>query len=219
MAGKLSDAELQQLAAQLRCPEGDEGLKVAELMNVSNANIIAMTISSLGLKQGDKILEIGPGNAAHVAALMNTVPDISYRGVDISATMVAEAVKICKGLPNATFTLTDGKSLPFQDGAFSKAFTVNTVYFWEDVHAYAKEIARIISTGGIFSMGFIPKRVMQKIPFARYGFTMYAEAEIRSVLEASGFEVLHEITEKEHIAGTTGELIEREFVVVTVQKV
>ncbi len=219
MASKLSENELQQLAAQLRCPEGDEGLKVAELMNVSNANIIDKTIASLNIRSGDKIVEIGPGNAAHVEELLNSVANLTYCGVDISATMVAEAVIRYKEFANTSFHLTDGKTLPFEYGAFSKAYTVNTIYFWEDAQAYAKEIARVINSGGIFSIGFIPKRVMQKIPFAKYGFTMYDETEVRHILEASGFKVIDEVTEKEHIAGTTGELIEREFVVVTAQKV
>ncbi len=214
----MTETELQQLAAHLRCPDGDEGLKVAEMMNVANSNIISKTIDCLDLDKGDAVLEIGPGNGRHVRDLVNSAVGIKYSGIDISETMVAEASAAHADDDNISFSLTDGKSLAFADNSFDKVFTVNTIYFWEEPQTYLQEIVRVMKPGGSLCIGFIPERIMQKIPFAQYGFNLYTESRVRELLEGSGLIIISEITEKELITGNTGQQIEREFVVVSAKK-
>lgn len=214
-----SDNSLHELAAQLRCPSGEKGIAVAHNMDFTNANIITSAIDSLDLQINDKVLEIGPGNGNHVWKILDKASGIYYQGVDISETMVAEAEKINEGTINVFFRLTDGQSLPFDDGRFDKLFTTNTIYFWANPDAYLVEIKRVLKPGGLFSIGFIPKRIMQHIPFTKHGFTLYEESEVKHLLESAGFEIISEITERETINGPHGEDIEREFVITTASKV
>lgn len=214
---KLSETELQELARQLRCPDGDNGLKVGEMMNFTNSNIISKTIASLDLKDGDTLLEIGPGNGAHVKDIVNSA-NVGYFGIDISETMVAEAEKLNADLYQASFYLTNGEHIPFSENHFDAAFTCNTIYFWQDPQAYAHEIARVMKAGGIVSIGFIPESTMQKIPFAKYGFTLYAIETVSRLMTTAGFTVTNATTDTEMVINNSGEQIEREFVILTAKK-
>jgi ubiquinone/menaquinone biosynthesis C-methylase UbiE len=214
---KLSETELQELARQLRCPDGDNGLKVGEMMNFTNSNIITKTIASLGLKDLDSVLEIGPGNGAHVKDII-AVANVAYFGIDISETMVAEAEKRNSDSYNASFRHTDGEHIPFSENHFDAVFTCNTIYFWKDPQDYANEIARVLKANGVVSIGFIPKSTMEKIPFAKYGFTLYDTETVSSLINNAGLTVTSTLTDTEMVLSNNGEQIEREFVILIAKK-
>lgn len=214
---KLSENELQELARQLRCPDGDTGLKVGEMMNFTNSNIINKAIESLNLKDTDTILEIGPGNGAHVKDIISKA-NVGYFGIDISETMIAEAEKLNADLYNASFYLTNGEHIPFSENHFDSAFTCNTIYFWKNPQEYANEIARVLKPDGLLSIGFIPDSTMQKIPFAKYGFTLYNIETVSRLVTAAGLTVVSANTDTEMVMSNSGEQIEREFVILTAKK-
>lgn len=214
---KLSETELQELASQLRCPHGEDGIKVGEMMNFTNSNIILKTIESLSLKNGDVLLEIGPGNGQHVNDIIKAASGIQYNGIDISEIMVEEAQKTNVGLRNVSFSLSDGKRIPFESDAFDKLFTTNTIYFWKNPAGYMAEIARVLKSGGIASIGFIPKSTMEKIPFAKYGFVLYDPKTVIGLLEDAGFIVEDIIADTELVLSNSGEKIEREIVIITAE--
>jgi ubiquinone/menaquinone biosynthesis C-methylase UbiE len=215
---QLSETELRQLAGQLRCPNGNSGLKVGEMMNFTNGNMIARTIAGLKLSDGDNVLEIGPGNGLHVKDIINNSKNIIYTGIDISSTMVEEAQKLNAGSANVSFQITDSGTIPFKTKQFDKIFTTNTIYFWKDPQVYAGEIARVMKPGGILSIGFIPKSTMQHIPFAKYGFVLYDIEMVSDLMKAAGLEVVSAITEKEFVTNNSEQQIEREFVILTAKK-
>lgn len=215
---KLSETELQELAKQLRCPEGENGIKVGEMMNFTNSNVIVKSVESLNLQHNDTVLEIGPGNGSHVKDSIILSPQIKYHGIDISETMVTEAQKLNSSLDNVFFHLSDGNHIDFDANTFDKIFTTNTIYFWQYPQAYITEIARVLKPGGIVSIGFIPKSTMEKIPFAKFGFVLYDIETVNKLFEESGLAVLSTITEKEFVTSNSGEQIEREFVILSAKK-
>lgn len=215
---KMTESELRELAGQLRMPGGEQGIKVGEMMQFTNGNLISKVIEALGIKDNDMILEIGPGNGAHIQTTFRSFENFQYHGVDISETMVREAEKLNEGNPNVTFTLIDGKMIPFSSDTFDKIATANTIYFWDDPDQYSKEITRVMKTGGRLSIGFIPKSTMQHIPFAKYGFTMYDIESVKALLEKAGLQNITANSYSEMVTSNSGEQIEREFVIVTAQK-
>ena len=214
---KLTDNQLQDLACQLRCPNGNDGIKAGEMMNHTNSNIINKTIISLDIKVHDSLLEIGPGNGAHVKNIEanNT---ITYIGIDISVTMIAEAARINSGLANATFQLTDADSISFVENQFDKIFTVNTIYFWNDPQGYTNQIAHVLKPGGLVAIGFIPKSTIRHIPFAKFGFTLYDIDTVISLLQNAGLVIVSKNIETEMVTSNSGVQIEREFVIITATK-
>jgi ubiquinone/menaquinone biosynthesis C-methylase UbiE len=127
--------DLQLLAAQLRKPEGVVGKQIGEVMNNGNLILNQWTIAALDLQDDDYVLEIGMGNGLFVKDIVSAKPLIRYEGLDYSQTMIDEASKINSTLVQdnkARFTLGTAGNMPFQDQSFSKIFTINTIYFWEN---------------------------------------------------------------------------------------
>src|SRR5690606_4151118 len=59
----------QEVARQLRNPQGAAGRQTGMQMNRSNQGMIQRAFALLELKPGDTVLEIGPGNGTHVPAI------------------------------------------------------------------------------------------------------------------------------------------------------
>lgn len=215
---KLSEEELRELAKQLGNPDGENGIKVGEMMNFTNGNMISETIKKLEIERGDRILEIGPGNGNHVNELLSISTDIHYTGIDISETMVSEAKKNFEGNRSVAFHLTDGLVINFPEAYFSKIYSTNTIYFWNDPQQYANEIARVLKAHGTVCIGFILESTMDKIPFAKYGFTLYNTDTVTELIETAGLVVTEAITATEMVLSNTGNEIEREFVLLTAKK-
>ncbi len=214
--------ELQELAAQLREPKGQNGIETAKNMNVTNVNMIAKTINELDLGQNAKVLEIGPGNALHLKEIFKKNLDITYHGIDISQTMIDEATQTNGDFVaqnKAIFSLVDGKKIPFPDQSFDVIFTVNTIYFWESPELFLREIKRVLSQNGQLVIAYIPERVMRKIPFAQFNFNWFCEEKIEALLQKNNFESTLLISEKEDIISNSGEKIERIFNIVVAKNI
>lgn len=217
----MENKDQRYIAAQLKCPSGEDGIKAAEKMNDNNAGVIGKTMALAAPADGEYILELGPGNAYHVRELLSMARGLRYAGVDISDTMLAEA-----GLMNreqvaagtASFRKGDGRSLPFPDNTFDKFLTVNTLYFWEDALGMLKEIRRVLKPGGGMVLSFGSQRFMQHLPFVQYAFRLYNEPEVTAMLDAAGFRVQGTDLYFEDAKGMNGETITKEFILISAEK-
>jgi ubiquinone/menaquinone biosynthesis C-methylase UbiE len=185
----LTDLEWQAVAAQLRCPNGPEGTQIAERMQQHNFPMLQRALASLALAPGDRLLEIGPGNGAHLGHVLGLAPGLHYHGLDLSPDMVtaarqANAEWLAQG--QAGFTLGDAHALPFANGQFNKALSVNTIYFWEGVPTALAEIARVLAPGGRLALAFIGQGFFEKQPFTRFGFAYPALATLAQWLQGCG---------------------------------
>lgn len=190
----------EELAGQLRKPDGEDGVKVGAAMNKSNASIYEMVIGMLDVKPADRMLEIGFGNGHFIPALFERAPAMHYTGLDISETMVREATlenqdRISAG--SVSLRLGQTEEMPFAAGAFTKVFAVNVLYFWDEPARALKEIHRVLETGGELLLGIRSKDTMRQLPFSVHGFTLYNAEDARALMEANGFRVTEVRTEKE----------------------
>jgi ubiquinone/menaquinone biosynthesis C-methylase UbiE len=141
-----------EMARLLGRPEGETGRTVADMLNRVNAKIIATVYQRLRLKPQERILEIGFGNGKLVRDLVSSADQLSYAGVDIAETMVADATAFNADLVaagRATFQLASAEALPFPDQSFDKVFAVNVIYFWPEPIGPLNEIRRILRPGGL----------------------------------------------------------------------
>ncbi|SEK22880.1 class I SAM-dependent methyltransferase [Parapedobacter koreensis] len=185
--------DFKAVAAQLAKPEGEAGIKTAEQMNISNADMTRYAIDQLALKSRENVLEIGPGNGRFAEYVLSKGPDIHYTGADISATMVQTAHEINKHLIDmgqADFLQIDGLHLPFPDHTFTQVFTVNTLYFWENPAILLAEIKRILKPEGVFCLAIASKTFMEQLPFTAFGFALYSPEEAQELLVANGFRLM-----------------------------
>ncbi|MFT3751274.1 MAG: class I SAM-dependent methyltransferase [Agriterribacter sp.] len=216
-----SEQELKELAAQLRHPSGEKGVEIANMMNETNIGMTSHAVHCLDIHKADMILELGHGNARHVENLFQQYDSISYFGLEMSELMHEEAKKINQVFianKQALFYLYDGEQFPFADGLFDKVFTVNTIYFWEEPVAVLSELYRVIKPGGILCTTLALKSFMQQLPFTQFGFELYDIEKIEKLIALTSFKITNIETSTENVKTKTGEIAEREFVSVIMEK-
>jgi ubiquinone/menaquinone biosynthesis C-methylase UbiE len=213
----MEEATLQFIAAQLRKPEGDEGIQMGVRMNDGNKYINEHTIEALSATGNEDILEIGMGNGFFVHRILDHQPLVRYTGCDFSIEMVNDAKKrnyrFIKG-GQASFFMATASDLPFEDNSFDKFFTVNTLYFWEDPVQTLADIRRVIRPAGKLYIAIRPKELMKAYPFVKYGFKMYDAPDLESLLTANGFSVQQTIVRDEPEQNLTGRDIKVETLIV-----
>lgn len=212
--------ELKILAQNLANPQGEKGIEIGEMMNATNISMTLESIKTLLIEDNESILEIGHGNAGHLKNILSRAQNLKYTGVDISETMYNEARKMNKDFEGqADFILYEGQKLPFEDRAFDKVFTVNTVYFWEEPVAFLNEIYRVLKDDGTFVLTFGQRRFMETLPFTEYNFTMYSNNEMEELISRSHFKRMKISEKEEDIPSKSGaETIHRIYTVLTIKK-
>ncbi len=206
---------MDELARQLRCPSGPYAREVGDNMFQSNFNMICKAIDGLNITGNEQILEIGFGNGKHLSYLLSRAPQLSYRGVDISEAMVQEAAENNTS-ENTRFFLTDGSGqLDFSSETFDACFTVNTLYFWQDVPLQLAEIRRVLKPSGRFTLAFIEQEFGRRLPFTQTGFTFYGKEELSRHLRSAGFSEIDYEDFTEEVFSKDGQAVVRPFTVLT----
>ncbi len=203
----MEDKDLRVIAAQLRKPEGEAGSEVAVSMNQGNAAMNLHTLAVLRPEAWDHVLEIGMGNGYFVKNILLYDDSIKYTGCDYSSLMVKEAEQnnaAFVGKGRAHFVQGSITKLPFEDKRFSKVFTVNTIYFWEDTRKALNELKRVLAPGGVLILSIRPKHIMEALPVTKFGFAIYSKAQVVDLLTTHGF-VVKSITEVKEPEQTRGD--------------
>jgi ubiquinone/menaquinone biosynthesis C-methylase UbiE len=179
------------LAGQLRKPSGFFGrLVTSRLLNRANVAINQATLASLALQPDDRVLEVGFGAGDLISRLAPIVVEGSIAGVDFSPDMVELCTRRFASLVRAgrvDLRCASAESLPYDADRFTKACTVNTVYFWADPAVPLNELWRVLRVGGRLVLAFSPRATMQKLPVTKHGFRLYDPDEIGRLLEEAGF--------------------------------
>lgn len=182
-----------EMARLLGKPEGEAGRAVGERLNRVNADITAAVYRRLLLRPGDRVLEIGFGNGKLLTALLACADDLTYVGVDISETMVTEAIAFNAELVaagQASFRLAPAEAIPCPDQSSDKVFAVNVIYFWPDPVRALAEMRRVLRPGGTSVIAAVkPDTDQPPPPFAReeYGFRVRDAATVAALHREAGF--------------------------------
>lgn len=179
------------MASQLRNPSGFFGRFVmSRFFNRSSAAINKLTLTSLALEPGDRVIEVGFGAGDLINRMVPVVSKGFIAGVDFSPDMVAVCAKRFASLTQAgrvELRCASAEDLPYAADHFTKACTVNTVYFWPDPAVALRELWRVLCAGGRLVVGFSPPAAIQRLPVTKHGFTLYEPDQIRCLLEEAGF--------------------------------
>ncbi len=182
---------IEFIAKQLRKPSGWFGRQItARLLNRLNEPVNTLTLDLLAVQPADRILEVGFGGAALLGRIAARATDGLVVGVDFAPEMVDRGAARYRALVEAgrvAFRCANAEALPYPDGHFTKACTVNTIYFWENPPVVLGEFRRVLVEGGVLLVGFSPKNEMKDRPFAGHGFTLYDEESVRQLMQAAGF--------------------------------
>ncbi len=190
----MEEEVLKNIASQLRQPQGEFAIEVGERMNKGNLHINLFTIDALNLKGEENILEIGMGNGFFVKNILNKFPQIKYTGCDYSEIMVEQSRINNKDFISggqANFLLGEAHNLPFEKGSFDKIFTINTLYFWEDIITVFNEFKRVLTAQGQLIIAIRPRSVLETYPFVKYGFNMFDRNELVALITEHNFKILN----------------------------
>jgi SAM-dependent methyltransferase len=138
----------------------------------------AVALDELALVPGERFLEIGFGGGALLRAAESIGVKVS--GVDLSEAMVRRAKSLDVHVASA-------EALPFENGYFDKAASLNSLYFWPDPERALAEIARVLRPGGRLLLGFEPAAELRKYKGHVHGFRLFDVAEVRALMEGAGF--------------------------------
>jgi len=213
--------ELQAIAAQLKHPTGEKGIEMANMMHETNINMTRHSIQNLNIKAGNSILELGHGNAWHVELLFEQAENLKYYGLEMSELMFQEARQINRNFVSqkqAFFSLYDGNAVPFQDDFFDKIFTVNTIYFWHEPEKLLLEIYRVLKPNGVFCITFAEESFMKTLPFTKFEFELYSTEKVEQLVQKTHFKMVYKETLTEKVKTRTGELVDRDFTTVVLEK-
>ena len=132
--GKNKDFKFDKRAASY--DEGFEGRLSKRFYN--------LLLNRIELKQGDTVLDVGCGTGSVLKKLAELTNIIGY-GIDIEEKMIIEAMSKC---PDMSISISSCTQTPFENCTFDIATTCMAYHHFNDKKGFAKEVSRILKTGG-----------------------------------------------------------------------
>jgi ubiquinone/menaquinone biosynthesis C-methylase UbiE len=178
------------IAEQARHASGLLGRVIAIIMARETWSQNLRAIAALDIRAGDCVLDIGCGHGRSLGELAAQAPNGHVVGVDPSELMAQIALSSNRALVDrkrVEIAVADASSLPYWDATFDKALCVHVIYFWEDVGAALREIARVLKPGGRLALTFrtnADRTAVASFPSEVYRFPAYAE--VAAALNAAG---------------------------------
>jgi ubiquinone/menaquinone biosynthesis C-methylase UbiE len=150
-------------------------------------NVLALRL--LDVRPTDRILEVGFGGGALLAAILAVRP-AKVIGIDVSEEMVARGRRrFRREIAEDRAQLSAGSvdSLPLGDASVDKACSLNSLYFWPDAAAAMRELARVVRPGGALILGFEAPETLRAWPGHIHGFVVYEPADLVRLAVQAGF--------------------------------
>lgn len=193
---------VQYIGSQFANPRGIGGKLSTFFMNHLNRIQYRKVIALFQERKPEKVLDIGYGNGYLLQELSKN-SNANFYGIDISESMRMEATKRnAEKIENKTMELLVGDvaDLKFDDNTFDFIYTVNTVYFWDDLQKGYEQIYRTLKEDGVFANLFYTKEWLDGITYTKYGFAKYHEKEIEEMVKTFGFQKVELIELKKNCA-------------------
>ena len=177
------------IAKQLKNPSGIGGWLSSFIMNRQNLPLYDETLKQLAVSDFDSILDIGCGNG-YMLSILAKEYDCKLTGIDTSSSILKAAARC-----NRSFISTGRMELKcqnisnmsFPDNSFSKVYTINTIYFWDNLTETMKEINRILKPEGLFINTLFSNETLSKLSHTRFGYKRYSVNQITSIGVDTGF--------------------------------
>ena len=203
---------LRFLLKQLSRPSGLLGKYIlGAFWNRRNRKLNDLTLRKLKIEQSDKILEVGFGGGYLIGKMLNGGVSL-LAGIDASEEMVRNARRryareISSKILNVACCAVE--DIQFPSAAFSKACSVNSIFYWHNLESGLRQMYRVLKPTGHVFITFTAKRDIDKKGMNRDGLTSYSEEEVRRRLAAVGFQ---------RIEKTEGQDRYRKFLCISAQK-
>jgi ubiquinone/menaquinone biosynthesis C-methylase UbiE len=174
-------------------PSGIVGKLFTKLMNIMNQKQYKAVVDNINLEPNDNILDIGFGNGYLLNKLFKKNIPIKIFGIEISNDMIKNVSKKYRQIIENGYIklyLENIINTSFKNETFDKIYTVNTIYFWNELEKCFSEIKRILNQNGIFLNVIYTKEYLDKIVYTRYGFKKYSVEDIIKITEENGMKII-----------------------------
>jgi ubiquinone/menaquinone biosynthesis C-methylase UbiE len=149
-------------------------------------------IERMQLPSDATVLDVGCGSGWAARLMAERARDGRVVGIDVSDEMVRFARAESLDFPKVEFQVATAEQLPFDARTFSHAFSMESLYYYEDIHRAADEIRRVLRPGGVFVAVVdlyqenTPSH--QWIEMLKVPVQLLSAADYCSLLERAGFE-------------------------------
>ncbi len=121
-----------------------------ESMERGHGPIGRQAIELMRVPADARVLDVGCGSGWATRLLAEYAVNGRVTGIDISDEMVRLARESSLLFPNVDYQLASAEQLPFADGEFTHAFSMESLYYYANIPAALDEIYRTLQAGGIF---------------------------------------------------------------------
>jgi arsenite methyltransferase len=107
-------------------------------------------IELMNIPSDARVLDVGCGSGWATRLMAEKATSGRVAGIDISDEMIRIAVETSASFPNVEFRVASAEKLPFADGEFTHAFSMESLYYYADMLLALKEIKRVLGPRGLF---------------------------------------------------------------------
>ena len=104
-----------------------------------------LVVEQAALDPGDKVLDLGCGPGAALAAASRVVDPSQLAGVDPTPGFIDQCRR---RFPTADIRLGEAEDIPFEDDRFTMAWTISSLHHWVDADAGLVELLRVLCPAG-----------------------------------------------------------------------
>jgi ubiquinone/menaquinone biosynthesis C-methylase UbiE len=119
-----------------------------QLMGRWSKTLAGLFIDFAGVAEGESVIDVGCGNGSLTFALAEKVELSKIVAVDYSPVFVEEATRR-NADPRVAIRQADACALPFEAGAFDRAFALLVLHFVPEAGKAIGEMRRVVRPGGV----------------------------------------------------------------------
>ena len=176
---------------QARRPEGLFGRIVMRMVfDQGNAFLNNFANDLMSVQTDDRILEIGSGTGKLINKMAINIDNGLIEGIDFSSEMVSIARKRNeKNIAKGKVKIVEGNfdEISYEKNSFTKACSVNTLYFWPSPASTTKKLAEILKPGGILILAFEDIEQLKGRNLNQDVFNLYSIDGVKDLLINAGF--------------------------------
>ncbi len=117
-------------------------------MEEGHGDVVRQVIEKLGVGPGERILDLGCGNGWATRLLAQTNAGVQAIGVDASKKMIAKADELHSLTIRARYDHGSFEQLDFKDAEFDRVFSMEALYYADDIEEAVAEAFRVLKPGG-----------------------------------------------------------------------
>jgi arsenite methyltransferase len=160
-------------------------------MQREHGDVVQQVLARIGIKPGERCLELGCGNGWATRLLAQSAPGASAIGVDVSPEMIARAEALHSNTIRARYELCAFEQLGFKDAFFDRAFSMEALYYAIDLDQALREVARVLKPGAPFDAAIDHYRESPRTQswskIVGLPLQWLGEAQWRAAFERAGF--------------------------------